>query len=193
MSGETVSARDVYKSLATFKPVAIHVFTANALPRFGGGMDAGVLRRIVPLRFDRTIPTEEVIPDIAKLIGADLGLLLAFAVAGAVRLKRRGSYSTPVPSSHPAMKDWEDQDAFLGWFSENTVTVTEEPRDGWAFTGLFYANYKAYFESEGFEKHEFLSHKAFSHALKGRPGVSLFRAHEGRQVIGLRLKRCQAF
>ena len=54
VTGDPVSARDVYKSVLHFRCMAQHVFASNHLPSFQGGMDRGVRRRIRVITFNRT-------------------------------------------------------------------------------------------------------------------------------------------
>jgi phage/plasmid-associated DNA primase len=99
VTGNPLEGRDLYRSAVTFTPMALHCFTTNTLPRFNGGLDRGLQRRLVVVRFNRSIPEDEIIPDIAERIRRDeLHLLLQFAVAGAQRLIRNKAYTIPASS-----------------------------------------------------------------------------------------------
>ena len=87
ITGEKTAARQVYAEPVMFNPIAQHVFATNSLPPFSDGLDAGVLRRIQLIPFNRTIPEDERIADIDKLIVAlESELLLSWVIAGAIRL-----------------------------------------------------------------------------------------------------------
>jgi putative DNA primase/helicase len=106
ITGEPIAGRDVYKSAVVFRPIALHVFACNTLPSFTGGLDRGVQRRQAVLEFNRTIPSEEQIPGIGRLIAVEEPYaLLAFAVAGQQRLMRQGAFTVP-PSSERGLRDW---------------------------------------------------------------------------------------
>jgi phage/plasmid-associated DNA primase len=59
VTGEPLTGRDVYRPAIDFRPQAQHVFACNQLPAFHGGMDRGVIRRLMPIVFNRTIPERE--------------------------------------------------------------------------------------------------------------------------------------
>lgn len=106
ITGNPVSGRDVYRSAITFRPVAQHIFAVNRLPKFSGGMDRGVQRRLLPITFNRVIPSNERVEDIGQRVGQEESdLLLAFAVAGAERLIRQRGFTMP-ESSKTALQQW---------------------------------------------------------------------------------------
>jgi putative DNA primase/helicase len=106
ITGNPVSGRDVYRSAITFRPVAQHIFAVNRLPKFSGGMDRGVQRRLLPITFNRVIPANERVEDIGQRVGQEEpDLLLAFAVAGAERLIRQRGFTVP-ESSKAALQQW---------------------------------------------------------------------------------------
>jgi putative DNA primase/helicase len=93
ITGEPSTGRDVYRPAIDFRPQAQHVFACNQLPAFHGGMDRGVIRRLMPIVFNRTIPEEERIPNIGqRIVAEELDLVLAWAVQGAARLLERGHF-----------------------------------------------------------------------------------------------------
>ena len=68
-------------------------------------MDRGVLRRLMPITFNRTIPEKERIPHIGQqVIEEELDLVLAFAVQGAARLLERGQFPE-LTSSRDALQE----------------------------------------------------------------------------------------
>ena len=106
ITGEPVSARDVYKSAVDFLPTAQHVYATNELPYFKGGLDRGVLRRLAVIGFNRTIPPDERVPGIGRRIASEeADLLIAFAVEGASRIIRNGTFTEP-ESSQQELREW---------------------------------------------------------------------------------------
>lgn len=118
ITGEPVSARDVYQPRAEFRAQALHVFATNVLPDFRGGIDRGVRRRLLVIPFNRTIPRAERVEQIGRKIGEqEADALLAFAVEGAGRLIRNRAFSEP-PSAVAALRDWASQDPVAAWVED---------------------------------------------------------------------------
>ena len=126
ITGEPITARDMYAQAFEFRPTALHIFATNRLPSFRGGIDRGVQRRLLLLPFDRTIPPAERIPHLGRRVGKEEpDLLLAFAVNGASRLIANGGF-TELPSSRRALRDWIGlADPVLAWL-EAIVDVTDK-------------------------------------------------------------------
>jgi P4 family phage/plasmid primase-like protien len=121
VTGEPVQARDLYKSVIDFQGMAQHVFACNALPGFQGGMDRGVLRRLMVIAFNRTIPFEERIAHLGtRILEEEAELALSWAVEGAQRLIRRRTFAD-VPSSRLTLSDWTESDVVLAWIAERVV------------------------------------------------------------------------
>lgn len=187
ITGDPRSARDLYKSAFWFRPRALNCFTTNVLPRFNGGIDRGLRRRLVVVTFNRVIPADEIIPNIAERIAAEeLGLLLSFAVAGASRLKRRGEYTIP-PSSEEALREWLLFDAFYEWVEMKT-TVTTTPAGGWQRTSEIYSAFKEWATGSGYDQKFFPNISTFAQRLRSIDGVDLKRVSSGTQVVGLALR-----
>ena len=105
ITGDPITAREIYKSPYTYRPRTAHVFSANELP---GSTDIteGFWRRVVvltmPKRFDGT---QQMIPELAKkIIAAEMPGVLAWAVEGAQRLLTQDAYTIPA-SSLEAVQD----------------------------------------------------------------------------------------
>ena len=71
ITGEPLTGRDVYRPAIDFRPQAQHVFACNQFPAFQGGMDRGVLRRLMPITFNRMIPEGERISHIGQRVVAE--------------------------------------------------------------------------------------------------------------------------
>ncbi len=71
VTGEPVSGRDVYRSMVVFRPIALHVYATNDLPSFRGGMDRCVIRRLMVVPFNRTIPEHERVERIGQRIATE--------------------------------------------------------------------------------------------------------------------------
>ena len=87
-------------------------------------MDRGVIRRLMPIVFNRTIPEEERIPNIGqRVVAEELDLVLAWAVQGAARLLERGHFPD-LASSREALQEWaQGADPVLGWLDDRVIPV----------------------------------------------------------------------
>jgi phage/plasmid-associated DNA primase len=160
VTGEPVSARDLYKSVVDFRGVAQHVFACNQLPSFQGGMDRGVLRRLLVLVFNRRIPPEEQVVDIGlRVLREELPLVLSWVVASATRLVRQGRFTVP-PSSEEALMEWtQGADPVQGWIAERT----KRGQNLQMLTKSAYADFQAYATVVGAQS---IAMNTFSQRLK---------------------------
>lgn len=186
VTGEPVSARDLYRSPIEFRCRAQHVFATNSLPTFKGGMDRGVRRRILVVDFNRTIPHEERIPGIGRRVCAEEpDLLLDWIVQGASRLIRQAAFTCP-PSSGAAGREWFlGSDPVLAWAEEAIALDPAAPR---IKTAVVYRHFKSWAIYEGFEETRLPAVHAFTQRLIGAvPGVERARSSKQRSLMGLRL------
>jgi len=188
VTGNTLEGRDLYRSAMTFTPRAIHVFTTNTLPRFNGGLDRGLQRRLVVIRFNRSIPDNEIIADIADRIRSDeMDLLLRFAVAGAQRLTVNRGYTMPA-SSKEALQGWLLLDPVNEWFESRVHAASSEPSAGWPGTGKLFLDFKAWAIEQGHSERFLPPVNTFSQRLKAMPGVQVKRRSTGSVAAGVVLR-----
>jgi hypothetical protein len=187
VTGDVVEGRDVYRPAFTFRPRAIHVYTANKLPTFSGGLDRGLQRRLVVVQFNRTIPNDEVVPDILDRIKRDeLHLLLGFAIAGAQRLKRNGGYTIPSSSSEE-LRNWMQLDPINEWQEARTRAADIEPVGGWFKTVELYDDFKEWAKGEGHKESFLPAVTTFGQRLAAFPGVTTKRLASGKLAMGIAL------
>ena len=119
VTGDAVQAKAIYREPFTFTPRALHVFSANHLPSFSGGVDNGIVRRIVVVPFNRSIPEAERIPDLAaKIIEREGDILVSLALQAAADVVARGGYTVP-PHCTAATEQWfKDADPVAEWFED---------------------------------------------------------------------------
>lgn len=187
ITGDPIEGRDLYRSAVTFVPRALHVFTTNTLPRFNGGLDRGLQRRLVVLRFNRSIPQSEIIPDIAERIQQnEMELLLGFAVGGAQRLIRNRGYTIPA-SSRDALRSWLLLDPLNEWFEARTATAEAEPYNGWPTIKALFDDFKKWALEQGHAERFLPPINTFSQRLKAFPNVQIRRSSKGSFTFGLKL------
>lgn len=187
ITGEPMTGRDVYRSMVEFRPVALHIFAANDLPSFRGGMDRGVLRRLAVVPFNRSIPEAERIEGIGRRIAIEeADLLLDFAVQGARRLIPRGLYAEPA-SSDAALKAWaRGADPVQAWLQ--TITITGAPADR-VKTREAFAAFRAWATEEGFRADGLPAVGNFTQRLMAHaPGIRNVHPQRVSVLTGLRLE-----
>lgn len=127
ITGEPIPARDVYRSAIDFSPIALNAFSTNRLPKFSGGVDGGVVRRLLPIDFAHVVPEKERNEELPELIVRDeADLLLDFAVNGACRLMQQRDFTVP-PSSRELLQRWLiEADPVHGWAHERVEVIEGE-------------------------------------------------------------------
>lgn len=188
VTGNTIEGRSLYKDVESFTPRALHCFTTNTLPRFNGGIDRGLRRRLVVIQFNRSIPDHEVIPDIAERIAKEeLELLLGLAVSGAQRLKQNGGYTMP-ESSRDALNSWLLLDPLNEWFDIRVEPAAMEPAGGWLRTARLFEDFRKWAIDQGYRENFLPPVNTFSQRLKSMPDVRLARLATGMIAQGVTLK-----
>jgi len=184
ITGNPVAGRDVFKSRQQFVPIAQHVFATNTMPPFKGGVDRGVLRRLLILQFNRTIPPNERIEAIGrKIVETEAELLLSWVIGGLRRLIENGRRFSELESSEAAMRDWlYAADSFAAWF-EAAVTVDGTTQKK---SSDVYEAYKTWAYHEGFRTAEILPINTFVQRLKAADRrISTKRTGSSRYIIGI--------
>jgi P4 family phage/plasmid primase-like protien len=186
ISGEPILARHVYRQPFSFRPVAQHVFATNVLPPIRGGVDAGMRRRVMILRFDRVIPPEERIPHLGRLIGElEADQLLDFAVEGAVRMARTGTYSEPL-SSQEALRGWfASEDPVMAWLEQ--AVDTSDPT-ALVRTRVAHNDFENWAVSEGYHERWLPRIAAFTRRVQSAGiGITTRRLADGNHFVGMKI------
>ncbi len=193
ITGEPTNARQVYKVPISFSPVAQHVYATNTLPPFSDGMDAGILRRLHIIPFNRTIPEHERIQRLAdQIIAQESTLLLSWIISGALRLLKQGQFSS-VPSGSEVLAEWISiSDPVIAWLDdEEFVEVTGNPKDR-VHVRLAFKAFEHWARDVGLPSNRNLVwQRTFTERLKhlDYTAVGIRRTREGNVVCGIRLRR----
>ena len=84
-----------------------------------GGVDNGIIRRIVVIPFNRSIPESERISDLAeRIIEHEGDLLVSLVVQAAANVVSRGHYSLTVESKIATEQWFKDVDPVTEWFED---------------------------------------------------------------------------
>jgi P4 family phage/plasmid primase-like protien len=190
ITGEPITARDVYRSAFEFEPRAQHVFATNTLPSFKGGMDRGVRRRLMVLTFTRVIPREERLERIGARIGEqEADLLLDWAVRGASRVIEKQSFTTPA-SSAEALQDWMySSDPVLAWLESDEVEYQQNNHIPESKVSVAHDKFIRWAAEEGFGRERLPAVNGFSQRVEAAgKGVTKKRVSDGVRFIGLGCK-----
>ena len=192
ITGEPLTARDLYRPTVEFRPVAQHVFATNTLPTFRGGFDMGVRRRLLVVTFNRTIPRHERVERIGQRVAEEEpDLLLDWAVQGAARLIRNRRFTEP-ESSREALREWILADPVAAWLESDNIT-TGGGDAVYARTRDAYRNFEGWATSEGYRRQSLPQIKNFSQriaALGPQYGVvRRRRGNTGAILVGLTLEQ----
>jgi phage/plasmid-associated DNA primase len=127
-----ISARDLYKSVADFKPKALHIFSAQAAPKFLGGIDSGVQRRTIIINFPLSIAEEDMVEAIdERVLAEEMDLVLAWGIEGASRVIRNRQYTLPRDAKQ-GIETWiEENDTVRMWAS---ARVRLDPSSSFGYT-----------------------------------------------------------
>jgi hypothetical protein len=186
VTGDLVTGREAYGRAASFRPVAQHVFAANVLPAFKGGVDAGVLRRLLVLEFRRTIPAAERVVDIGRRAAEEeRDLLLEFAVRGAGRLLRRQAFTLP-PSSARALRRWvAGVDPVRGWLDAAVRVVPAARTMQWPVAAA-YGHFTGWADGAGYQRATLPPLNGFvMRAKSAGGGVEHRHGHKGGEFLNL--------
>ena len=199
ITGEPLTGRDVYRPAVDFRPQAQHVFACNQLPAFHGGMDRGVIRRLMPIVFNRTIPEEERIPSIGqRIVAEEPDLVLAWVVKGAARLLER-RHLPELARSREALLEWaQGADPVLGWIEDRVIPTTlavvgEGPQRMTSRTA--YQDFRCWAEGEGYSPNGLPNINNFVQRVRAvGPSKGIRHKHSGnfRGFEGMRLRPLRA-
>jgi P4 family phage/plasmid primase-like protien len=187
ITGEPLTARDVYRSAFDFRPVAQHVYATNSLPEIKGGMDRGVRRRLMVVTFNRVIPRRERVEHIGLRIGREeADLLLDWAVRGAARLMATGRFTEP-RSSADKLREWMSaSNPVLAWLESGEVRFSEAGAMPEVRTRDAYNWFKRWAVDEGYEERELPKRNGFTQRVTAAgKGVTKRRDSKGPLFVGL--------
>ena len=192
ITGNEVTARQLYKPGMSFRPTAQHLFATNVLPPFETGMDPGILRRLAVIRFNRPIPKQERIPDIVERIQkTEADLLISWVMSGAMRLAARGRFPD-LSSSQYELEQWiKTTDPIAGWLNDSDyVEVTGDAED-FPPVSRVYESFAGWCDRMGIAKSRVDPQPTLTRKLtEGQYSKLAYkRTAKTRGIVGLRLNR----
>ena len=192
ITGERTAARQVYKVPITVSPMAQHIFATNTLPPFSDGMDAGVLRRLHIIPFNRTIPEEERIANLDRLIvEREPEILLNWIIAGALRLIAQDGF-TQIPSAAKTLNEWMSvSDPVEAWLNDEDVVEITGSSSDFIRVKDAYTSFKRWSETVGLSPSNVPWQKAFTQRIGklNRSDISVIHKRIGNVILGIKLTR----
>jgi P4 family phage/plasmid primase-like protien len=175
ITGEPVPARDVYHSATDFVPTALHVFSTNVLPSFSGGVDGGVVRRLLPIDFVHVVPERERDPDLPDdILRNEPDLLLHFAVEGACRLLHQRDFTIPASSAELLQRWMLTADSVRAWATARLEITSYEHI---VAVSALYHDFQEWAEIQGLKRDMLPSVISFGKRLrKAAPGLEYQRS-----------------
>jgi len=179
IAGDSISARDIYKSPFMFTPRAAHVFATNSPPKVNDASH-GFWRRWIKVDFNRKFKRN---PDPDKnegprelnlaerIIDEELKGVVAWMVEGAKRTYRKGHYDVP-SVCREALGEWKHGSSPMSaWMFDNT-----DDEGGWTKASDLYAHYENWCTMRN---HRPMSQTNFGRILKGEIGIPKKRRRDG--------------
>jgi phage/plasmid-associated DNA primase len=193
ITGDKITAKEVYKPACTFTPTAQHIYGCNRLPAFQGGMGWDIRKRILPISFNRTIPEEERNELLERIPIDHPDAFLAFAVKGAMRWLKQGKHFTIPTSSAELLESWSlDADPVLDWVEQRVAPVLqvvgEKPTE--MSNVLCFRDFLLWAGAEGLDPRDLPRQKGFTDRVKTalrRKGIYYKKSGGFRGFVGLRL------
>lgn len=179
-SGAPISARDLHSKPINFRPIAKINFECNAFP-VARGDDDGIWRRVLTPQFRHQVPEDRMdrlLPE--KLRAQELPGILNWLIEGVSDWLTLGKLGMP-DSLKAVLDDYRKSSSPFGdWLRERCVTG-EAAAGRKELSGDLYADFKKWFEDQGFEKP--MSVRAFGDALRDRQIVL-----QGKNTAGLKFR-----
>jgi phage/plasmid-associated DNA primase len=158
-------------------------------------MDRGVIRRLMPIVFNRTIPEEERVPNVGqRIVAEELDLVLAWAVWGAARLLARGHFPE-LTSSRESLLEWaQGTDPVLGWIEDRVIAtalaaIGEGPPR--VRSRAAYEDFKLWAVGEGYSQNALPNINNFVQRVRAAgasKGITYKHSGGFRGFIGMRLR-----
>ena len=139
ISGDAIMGRAIGRNPVKFRPIAGHIFAANALPEVSDQSPA-FWSRFVVIDFKRKFEEANQDRHLArKIIETELPGVATFALQGAVRLAKQGAHAQyTLPSSHHRLLEaWKMVGDTVARFVQERTVVTQGAAERTRFQPLY--------------------------------------------------------
>jgi putative DNA primase/helicase len=175
VSGDRSTFERKFKEPVHAKPTAKFMVATNALPRFSDKTE-GIWRRILFVPFNKVIPDEVQVKDLAAQIKTELPGILNWALDGLEKLNDAGGFTVPEESRLLLEEYRRDADPARGFLSENYMPSLNGER---LASSQVYDNYRRFCDQNGYRP---LSDRQFGRDLRRVfPNVRRIRGRSGTE------------
>jgi putative DNA primase/helicase len=148
LTGEDfISAERKNRNPFTFRPYARLVFSCNEIPRNYGDRSEGFYRRLLIIRFAKSVPEERRDPNLREKLASERDGIFEWALTGLKRLIDRNYQFTETESTHRELRQYKvDCNSALSFFEERC----EIAADAECSREEVFAAYRDYCQKNGF-------------------------------------------
>lgn len=147
VAGDRMDFERKFKDSISAAPTCKIMISTNSLPRFSDKTQA-IWRRILFVPFNKIIPDEKQIKDLAERLKRELPGILAWAIVGLQKLNENGGFSIPENSKNLVEEYRKDSDPSRAFLLENY----EYNGDGYGVScSELYSEYKQYCDENGYK------------------------------------------
>jgi phage/plasmid-associated DNA primase len=145
------------------------------LPSFSGGVDGGVVRRLLPIDFVHVVPDSERDPDLSnRILRNEPDLLLHFAIEGACRLLHQRDFTVPASSAELLQRWMLSADSVRAWATGRLEVTSYEHVIA---VSALYHDFQAWAEIQGLKRDLLPNVISFGKRLrKAAPGLEYQRS-----------------
>ena len=168
-----LSAERKFHDSYNFKPTARLLFSCNSIPKNYGDKSEGFYRRLILIKFNRSVPQENRDPNLLEKFRTEADGILMFALAGLKRLMRNNyKFSETQVNIDELQRYREDSDSALSFVRDNCECGASFASG----SSELYAAYQAYCRQSGLH---YCEHKTFVQRL-----TSNYRIMRGVDKVG---------
>lgn len=138
---DSIEAEKKHKDEFSFKNHARLLFSCNSIPRNCGDRSSGFYRRLIILRFDKSVPEEKRDPYLLDKLRGEADGIFMFALEGLKRLMENEFVFSETEKNAKELKQYrEDSDSVLSFFNDCCV-IKEGTGEGSTYLYDMYRNY----------------------------------------------------
>lgn len=159
VAGDRMNFERKFKESVSATPTAKIMIATNSLPRFNDKTRA-VWRRILLMPFDKEIPENVQVKDLAEQLKTELPGILNWAIVGLQKLNESGGFSIPEINKDLLEQYRRDSDPTRAFLLENYMY---SPNGYGMPCGELYREYKLYCEQNGYKA---MGNRLFGHQVR---------------------------
>ena len=143
--GESITARELYASYESYKPIFKFIMSGNYKPVISG-TDLGIWRRIRLVSFERTFTGDEIDPQLLEKLLNERDGILQWLLRGYEKWREKGLGDLP-ETIQAAINEYRSESDILGqYIEERLIRVPDAVTE----TDSIYTDYKDWMDSNGY-------------------------------------------